>query len=119
MLNYRGIDGAFRALAEPTRRGLLERLGSGPATVSSLAEPFEMTFAAVVQHLNVLEECGLIRSEKIGRVRTCRLAPDGFAPLAKWIEARRTSVERSLDRLGQVLDEKYPPTPPQRKKRTR
>jgi len=116
MLKYREIDSAFRALAEPTRRGILERLGAGPATVSSLAEPFEMTFAAVVQHLNVLEECGLIRTEKIGRVRTCRIEPDGFAPLANWIEARRAGVERSLDRLGQVLDEKYPPTQSPRKK---
>ena len=116
MLKYREIDSAFRALAEPTRRGILERLGAGPATVSSLAEPFDMTFAAVVQHLNVLEECGLIRTEKIGRVRTCRIEPDGFAPLANWIEARRASVEHSLDRLGQVLDEKYPPTQPPPKK---
>lgn len=119
MLKYRQIeiDSAFRALAEPTRRGILERLGAGPATVSSLAEPFDMTFAAVVQHLNVLEECGLIRTEKIGRVRTCQIEPDGFAPLAKWIEARRAYVESRLDRLGQVLDEKYPSsTQPPRKK---
>jgi len=117
MLKYPELDSAFRALAEPTRRGILERLGAGPATVSSLAEPFDMTFAAVVQHLNVLEACGFIRTEKIGRVRTCRIEPDGFAPLEKWIEARRTQVARRLDRLGQVLDEKYPPSPPLRKRK--
>ena len=111
------MTSAFKALAEPTRRGILERLGSGPATVSSLAEPFHISFAAVVQHLNVLEECGLIHTEKTGRVRTCRIDADGFAPLAKWIEARRASVESSLDRLGQVLDEKYPATPTARRKR--
>ena len=115
MLNYSKINGAFRALAEPTRRSILERLSAGPATVSSLAEPFDMTIAAVVQHLQVLEECGLIRTEKLGRVRTCRLEPAGFDPLASWIEARRIRVERNLDRLGQVLDEKYPSTQTKRK----
>lgn len=118
MLKHYGIDGVFRALAEPTRRSILERLGAGPATVSSLAEPFDMTIAAVVQHLQVLEECGLIRTEKLGRVRTCQLEPAGFDPLASWIEARRLRVERNLDRLGQVLDETYPSTQPKRKKRT-
>ena len=118
MLKSQGIDAAFRALAEPTRRRILERLGAGPATVSGLAQPFDMTMAAVVQHLQVLEECGLIRTEKLGRVRTCQLEPAGFDPLASWIEARRLRVERHLDRLGQVLDETYPSTQPKRKKRT-
>jgi DNA-binding transcriptional ArsR family regulator len=118
MLKHHRIDGVFRALAEPTRRSLLERLGAGPATVSSLAEPLDMTIAAVVQHLQVLEQCGLIRTQKLGRVRTCRLEPAGFDPLASWIEARRHRVEHNLDRLGRVLDEKYPATQPTRKKRT-
>ena len=90
---------------EPTRRAIVERLSRGPATVSALAEPFDMTFAAVVQHLQVLEACGLIRSEKVGRVRTCRIEPQGLAPLADWIAARRSQVERRLDRLGEILAE--------------
>jgi DNA-binding transcriptional ArsR family regulator len=106
MLNYSDvIDSSLRALVEPTRRAIVERLSRGPATVSVLAEPFDMTFAAVVQHLQVLEACGLIRSEKVGRVRTCRLEPKGLAPLADWIAERRMIVERRLDRLGQILDE--------------
>ena len=106
MLNHSDvIDSSLRALVEPTRRAIVERLSRGPATVSALAEPFEMTFAAVVQHLQVLEACGLIRSEKVGRVRTCRLEPKGLAPLADWIAERRMIVERRLDRLGQILDE--------------
>ncbi|MER8690131.1 metalloregulator ArsR/SmtB family transcription factor [Mesorhizobium sp. M0895] len=105
MLNYSEVDSILRALAEPTRRAILERLGRGPATVSQLAEPFGMTFAAVLQHLQALEACGLIRSEKIGRVRTCRIEPGGLAPLADWIAARRTPAERHLDRLGQILAE--------------
>ena len=105
MLNYRDVDSSFRALAEPTRRAIVERLSHGPATVSDLAAPFAMTFAAVVQHLQVLEACGLIRSEKVGRVRTCRIEPQGLAPLADWIAERRTQVERRLDRLGEILAE--------------
>ncbi|MER8404982.1 metalloregulator ArsR/SmtB family transcription factor [Mesorhizobium sp. M0185] len=105
MLKYSEIDSILRALAEPTRRAILERLSRGPATVSQLAEPFGMTFAAVLQHLQALEACGLIRSEKVGRVRTCRIEPGGLAPLADWIAAHRTPAERQLDRLGQILAE--------------
>ena len=106
MLNYSDIvDSSLRALAEPTRRAIVERLSRGPATVSALAEPFDMTFAAVVQHLQVLEACGLIRSEKVGRVRTCRIEPRGLAPIADWIAERRTLAERRLDRLGEILAE--------------
>ena len=105
MLNQSQIDVSLRALAEPTRRAMVERLSFGPATVSDLARPFDMTLAAVVQHLQVLEESGLVRSEKIGRVRTCALAPGGLDGLADWIAARRAQVERRLDRLGAVLDE--------------
>ena len=105
MLKYLPIDSCLRALAEPTRRAIVERLSQGPATVSALAEPFDTTFAAVVQHLQVLEASGLIRTEKVGRVRTCRIEPRGFAPLADWIEERRTLAERRLDRLGALLEE--------------
>ena len=78
MLKHSPIDDSFRALAEPTRRALIERLTQGPASVSDLAKPFAMTLAAVVQHLQVLEASGFVRSEKIGRVRTCRLEPGGL-----------------------------------------
>jgi len=105
MLKYPDIDPILRALVEPTRRAILERLTNGPATVSDLAAPFGMTFAAVLQHLQVLEAAGLIRSEKIGRVRTCRIEPGGLAPLSAWITARQTQAERRLDRLGTLLSE--------------
>ncbi|MDO8354550.1 MAG: metalloregulator ArsR/SmtB family transcription factor [Aestuariivirga sp.] len=110
MLKYQDVDVSLRALVEPTRRAILERLSHGAATVSDLAAPFDMTFAAVVQHLQVLEASGLIRSEKIGRVRTCRIEPGGFAPLADWIAERRTLAERRLDRLGELLAETDPAT---------
>jgi DNA-binding transcriptional ArsR family regulator len=105
MLKHSPIDDSFRALAEPTRRALIERLTQGPASVSDLAKPFAMTLAAVVQHLQVLEASGFVRSEKIGRVRTCRLEQGGFAPLADWIAARRMLMEQRLDRLGVLLAE--------------
>jgi DNA-binding transcriptional ArsR family regulator len=105
MLNLSEIDSQFRALAEPTRRSIVERLGRGPATVSSLAEPFDMSLAAIVQHLKVLEDSGLIRTEKIGRVRTCQIVPAGFQMIADWIGERRSLVEKRLDRLGVLLAE--------------
>jgi DNA-binding transcriptional ArsR family regulator len=111
MLKYSKIDSILRALAEPTRRAILERLSRGPATVSDLAAPFGMTFAAVLQHLQALEACGLIRSEKVGRVRTCRIEPGGLAPLAQWIADRRTTAEQRLDRLGSLLAATEKPTP--------
>ncbi|ODT85279.1 metalloregulator ArsR/SmtB family transcription factor [Phenylobacterium sp. SCN 70-31] len=104
MLNLLQIDATLRALAEPTRRAMVERLALGPASVSDLARPFDMTLAAVVQHLQVLEEAGVVTSEKVGRVRTCQLAPGGLDGLADWITARRTLAETRLDRLGAVLD---------------
>lgn len=105
MLNHSQIDTTFRALAEPTRRAMLERLSFGPASVSDLARPFDMTLAAVVQHLQILEQAGIVKTEKVGRVRTCSIAPGGLDGVADWINARRAVVERQLDRLGQVLDE--------------
>lgn len=105
MLKHPGIDDSLRALAEPTRRAIVEQLSRGPASVSDLAKPFDMTLAAVVQHLQVLEESGLIRSEKVGRVRTCRLDPAGLNSLADWVAERRMLIERRLDRLGEVLAE--------------
>lgn len=99
------IDGVFHALGDPTRRAIVERLSEGPGSVSQLAGPFEMTLAAVVQHLQVLEECGLVATEKLGRVRTCRIESTGFAVAAQWIADRRSMWERRLDRLGDLLAE--------------
>lgn len=95
----------FHALGDPTRRSILEHLGDGPLSVSRLAEPFGITLTAVVQHLQILEECGLVRTEKTGRVRTCRIDTSGFSALEQWIQARRTTWDRRLDRLGELLAE--------------
>ena len=106
MLNYQPqLDLVFQALADPTRRAIVERLGRGPATVSQLALPFAMSLPAVVQHIHVLEASGLVRSEKVGRVRTCRMDSLALGTAESWITDRRTTWERRLDRLGAVLAE--------------
>ena len=98
-------DRVFHALGDPTRRAILEKLSQGPTSVSRLAEPLDITLAAVVQHLQVLEESGLVQTEKAGRVRTCRLAPAGLSVAEQWIGDRRSTWERRLDRLGDLLAE--------------
>jgi DNA-binding transcriptional ArsR family regulator len=104
MLNYQPqLDLVFQALADPTRRAIVERLGRGPATVSQLAVPFAMSLPAVVQHIHVLEASGLVRSEKVGRVRTCRVDSLALGTAERWIADRRTTWEQRLDRLGDVL----------------
>jgi len=97
------LDQAFRALADPTRRAMVERLSRGPASVGELARPFPMSLAAVMQHLEVLEGAGLVRSEKVGRVRTCQIDPVALSQAEQWINERRTQWERRLDRLGDYL----------------
>jgi len=99
------IDRIFRALGDSTRRAMMEKLSQGPMSVSRLAEPFEMTLAAVVQHLQVLEECGLVQTEKVGRVRSCRIEPAGLDAMEQWIRNRRSIWERRLERLGELLGE--------------
>ena len=99
------IDRIFHALGDPTRRAIVDKLSRGPISVSRLAEPLAITLAAVVQHLQVLEESGLIQTEKTGRVRTCRIAPGGLSAAEQWIEDRRSMWERRLDRLGDLLAE--------------
>jgi DNA-binding transcriptional ArsR family regulator len=99
------IDSVFHALGDPTRRAILERLSHGPISVSRLAEPLAITLAAVVQHLQVLEESGLVETEKVGRVRTCRIEPSGLSVAGKWLDDRRSMWERRLDRLGDLLAE--------------
>ncbi|MFT3694984.1 MAG: metalloregulator ArsR/SmtB family transcription factor [Kofleriaceae bacterium] len=103
MLNQSAtLDAVFQALADPTRRGMVERLSRGPASVSELAEPLDMTMSAVVQHLAVLEQSGLVTTKKIGRVRTCQVGP-ALSLAEKWINERRERWERRLDRLGDFL----------------
>ena len=97
------LDQAFQALADPTRRAVLERLDDGPASVSELAKPFAMTLAGVVQHVQVLETAGLVTSEKVGRVRTVQLDPAGVRRAEAWLAARRTRTEHQLDRLAALL----------------
>ena len=99
------IDRVFQALGDPTRRAIMEHLGQGPVSVSRLAEPLSMTLAAVVQHLQVLEESGLVQTEKTGRVRTCRIESAGLSVAQQWITDRRPAWERRLDRLGELLVE--------------
>lgn len=99
------LDGVFHALADPARRGMVERLSRGPASVGELAGPLLMSLPAVVQHLKVLEQSGLVRSEKVGRVRTCHLEPAALSQAERWIGERRQRWESRLDRLGQFLAE--------------
>ena len=97
------LDRVFQALADPTRRGLVERLVRGPASVSELSRPLAMSLPAVMQHLQVLEDAGLVRSEKTGRVRTCRVEPDALRAAEAWVTGQRTAWETRLDRLGDYL----------------
>ena len=99
------IDRVFHALGDPSRRAIMEKLSEGPISVSRLAEPLDITLAAVVQHLQVLEESGLVQTEKAGRVRTCRIEPAGLSVVEKWIGDRRSMWERRFDRLGDLLAE--------------
>lgn len=99
------IGRVFHALGDPTRRVMIDKLSEGPVSVSHLAEPLNITLAAVVQHLQVLEDSGLVRTEKTGRVRTCRMEPTGLAAAEQWINERRSLWERRFDRLGDVLAE--------------
>jgi DNA-binding transcriptional ArsR family regulator len=104
MLNYApDLDRVFQALADPGRRVMVERLSRGPASVSELGRPLDMSLAAVLQHVQVLEACGLIRSSKLGRTRTCSINPAALRSAESWIADRRTMVERRLDRLGEYL----------------
>jgi DNA-binding transcriptional ArsR family regulator len=99
------IDRVFHALGDPSRRAIMERLSLGPISVSRLAEPLSITLAAVVQHLQVLEDSGLVVTEKVGRVRTCRIEPAGLSVAQQWIGERRSMWERGLDRLADLLAE--------------
>jgi DNA-binding transcriptional ArsR family regulator len=97
------IDRLFHALGDPTRRAILDRLSQGPLSVSTLAIPLKITVTAVAQHLQILEESALVHTEKLGRVRTCRIEPAGFSALEQWIRDHRSIWERRLDRLSDLL----------------
>jgi DNA-binding transcriptional ArsR family regulator len=106
MLSQRAsIDRVFHALGDPTRRAIFEKLSEGPVSVSRLAKPLDITLAAVVQHLHVLEKSGLVHTEKVGRVRTCRMEPAGLTVAERWIEDRRSLWDRRLNRLADLLSE--------------
>ena len=107
MASQVAVDQALQALGDPSRRSMVERLSRGPASVSELAAPLEISLSAVVQHLELLQRSGLVSSTKVGRVRTCRLEPGSLRSLEGWAAERREAVERSLDRLGEVLEETY------------
>ncbi len=98
-------DRLFHALGDPTRRAMLDRLVHGPLSVSALAEPLGITITAVAQHLQILEECALVRTEKVGRVRTCRIEMAGLDTLERWIVDHRTLWAQRLERLGALLEE--------------
>jgi DNA-binding transcriptional ArsR family regulator len=98
------LDRAFQALADPSRRSIVARLSRGSASVSELAAPLSMSLPAVVQHLDVLQRSGLVSSEKVGRVRTCRLEAEPMRSVERWIAQHRTEWESRLDRLGDVLE---------------
>jgi len=97
------LDRTFRALADRSRRAMVERLTRGPASVSELAEPLAMSLAAVVQHVQVLEACGVVTTEKVGRTRMCRVEPSAMTAAEQWIADRRRGWETRLDRLADVL----------------
>jgi DNA-binding transcriptional ArsR family regulator len=101
--NLQHLDKVFQALGDPTRRAVIGRLGIGPASISDLAEPFDMALPSFMKHINALEACGLIRTRKTGRVRTCSIEKDGFRTVETWLTAQRTAWEARTDRLEQFV----------------
>jgi DNA-binding transcriptional ArsR family regulator len=102
------LDRTFQALADPSRRTMVERLTWGPASVSDLAKPLAMSLAAVVQHVQVLEACGMVKTEKIGRTRICRIERKAMSSAEQWMTDQRRNWETRLDRLGDILSEVAP-----------
>jgi DNA-binding transcriptional ArsR family regulator len=99
------LDRTFQALADSSRRSMVERLTLGPASVSELAKPLAMSLAAVVQHVQVLEACGVVKTQKVGRTRMCQIEPAAMTAAEQWITDRRRGWESRLDRLGEILQE--------------
>ena len=100
------MDQTFFALSDPTRRGILERLSGGPATLSQLASPFGLTINGIKKHVGILETADLVVTEKVGRARECRLGPSGLAEVTAWIEGYRRAWESRLDRFGRYVEER-------------
>jgi DNA-binding transcriptional ArsR family regulator len=111
MLQHSDLDQVFHALADPTRRAIVERLVAGPASVTELATPFAVSLSAIGQHIQLLESCGLVRTAKVGRVRTVELQRQRLASAERWFASHRKRWERRLDRLASVLDEDDDPEP--------
>jgi DNA-binding transcriptional ArsR family regulator len=107
MVQYQSadLDRAFAAIADPTRRAILDRLGRGPASISDLAEPAGMSLTGLKKHVRILEEAGLVTTEKVGRTRVCNLGPRKLDDAREWIDAYRRTLEERLDRFGEMLDE--------------
>jgi DNA-binding transcriptional ArsR family regulator len=106
MLNQRSrLDQVFHALGDPTRRAIVEALSRGPASVSAVARPLDMSLSAVLQHLQILESSGLIRSQKVGRTRVCQIEPAALSAVEEWVARRRSAWESRFDRLAEVLAE--------------
>lgn len=104
MVQYKSLDRTFAALADPTRRGLLERLGRSAATISELAEPFGMSLTAIKKHVAVLELAGLVTTEKVGRSRRCSLGPRRLDDVREWTEMYRRMLDERLDRFGELVE---------------
>jgi DNA-binding transcriptional ArsR family regulator len=104
MVQYSPVDRTLAALADPTRRGILERLGSGSATITELAEPFGISLTGMKKHVLLLENAGIVTTEKVGRVRRCSLGPRRLDDVHEWIETYRQMLDERLDRFGELLD---------------
>jgi DNA-binding transcriptional ArsR family regulator len=106
MVQYQVLDQTFAALSDPTRRKILNRLGRGPASISELAKPHNMSLTGLKKHVQILEEAGLVTTEKIGRTRHCRLGPEHLEEAVHWIEIYRQQWERRLDGLEAYFEKK-------------
>jgi DNA-binding transcriptional ArsR family regulator len=107
MVHYNAtLDRTFFALSDPTRRGILERLGRGPATIGELAQPFGLTLNGVKKHVGILEEVDLVVTAKVGRARTCQLGPAQLEDATEWIDDYRRTWQRRLDRFGTYVERK-------------
>ncbi|HEY7025499.1 MAG TPA: metalloregulator ArsR/SmtB family transcription factor [Candidatus Limnocylindrales bacterium] len=104
MVQYQSVDRTLAALADPTRREILERLSRGPLSISELAEPLGITLTGVKKHIRVLEDVGLVQTRKVGRVRECELGPDRLEYVEQWITDYRRAVEQRLDRMTELLE---------------
>jgi DNA-binding transcriptional ArsR family regulator len=104
MVQCQPVDKTFAALADPTRRGILERLGRGSASITELAEPFGITLTGTKKHVRILEEAELVTTEKVGRVRHCRLGPRRLDDVQEWVDLYRRMLDERLDRFGELLE---------------